>query len=203
MTGNTVLLAMAVAEGSGAAAVRSGVALAGFCAGVALGTLMRDPDERHAWPARVWAPLVVGVVALATLGIGWEFAGADPAPGARYGLIVASGVAMGLQSAATRAAPMRGISTTYMTGTVTRAVEGAVARLGPPARDRDDAAEFRAGTWVVYVCGAVAGAFGERAWHAGAVAIPLAFTCAVALGGVVLRFGYGWSRTAKRPPRME
>lgn len=203
MTGNTVLLAIAVAEGSGAAAARSGAALAGFCAGVALGALTRDPDERRPWPARVWVGLVLGLLALAGLGIGWGFAGARPAGGARYALIVASGIAMGLQSAATRAAPLSGVSTTYMTGTLTRAIEGAVWRLRPRAQKPEEASDFRAGTWVVYACGALAGAFAERAWHAGSVAIPLVFTCAVAVTAVVLRFGYGCLTTAKRPPRME
>ena len=203
MTGNTVLLAIAVAEGSGAAAARSGAALAGFCAGVALGALSRDPEESRPWPARVWVALVLDLLALAALGIGWGLAGAHPASGVRYGLIVASAVAMGLQSAATRAAPLSGISTTYMTGTLTRAIEGAVSRARPRARESERATDFRAGTWVVYLCGALAGAFAERAWHAGSVAIPLVFTGAVTLLAVVLRFGYVWSATPKRPPRME
>ncbi len=203
MTGNTVLLAIAVAEGSGAAAARSGAALVGFCAGVALGALTRDPDERRPWPAQVWMALVLGVFSLAALGIGWGLAGAHPAGGARYGLIIASGIAMGLQSAATRAAPLKGVSTTYMTGTLTRAIEGAVARLRGRPREHEEAAEFRAGTWVIYLCGALAGAFAERAWHAGSVAIPLVFTAAVTVVAVVLRFGYVWSAPAKRPPRME
>lgn len=203
MTGNSVLLAIAVAEGSSGAAARSGAALVGFCAGVALGAFTRDPHENQPWPARVAVPLVLGVLALAALGIGWGFAGARPVGGARYGLIVASALAMGLQSAATRAAPMRGISTTYMTGTLTRAVEGAISRLRPRAEEREEAAHFRAGTWIFYICGALGGAFAERAWHAGAVVIPFVFTAGVAVAGVVLSFGYGWSTTAKRPSHME
>lgn len=203
MTGNSVLLAIAVAKGSGGAAARSGAALAGFGAGVALGALTRGPDESERWPAGVAAPLVLEVLALAALAVGWALSGAHPADAALYGLIVASGIAMGLQSATTRAAPIRGISTTYMTGTVTRAVEAAVSRLRRRDGGREEAAEFRGGTWIVYICGALAGAFAERSWHAGAVAIPLVFTGVIAFMAVVLRFGYGCFITAKRPRRVE
>src|SRR2546422_7857246 len=47
MTGNTVLLALAVSEGESMAVMRSGLALAGFSAGAAAGALLfMHSDER-------------------------------------------------------------------------------------------------------------------------------------------------------------
>src|SRR2546428_1821793 len=58
MTGNTVLLALAVSEGESMAVMRSVLALAGFSAGAAAGALIfMDSDERGQWPsARPHAP---------------------------------------------------------------------------------------------------------------------------------------------------
>jgi uncharacterized membrane protein YoaK (UPF0700 family) len=60
MTGNTVLLGVALARGSGADAARSVAALGGFCAGGAIGTLLVPTD---AWVTYA-AGAIVGAFAV-------------------------------------------------------------------------------------------------------------------------------------------
>jgi uncharacterized membrane protein YoaK (UPF0700 family) len=184
MTGNTVLLAVAAAEGSGTRAAHSGVALAAFAAGVALAVLNRRSHEGEGWPSRVAPAVLLGFLILLGLAIGWAVAGARPAGLSLYLLIAASALAMGIQSSVTEASGLSGISTTYMTGTLTRAIQGFTARLHPRRSDHGAATHVRAGLWLVYIVGAAAGALGERSWHAGVMAIPAALTAAVALVAV-------------------
>src|SRR5256712_8998089 len=54
MTGNTVLLALAVSEGESMAVMRSVLALAGFSAGAAAGApIVMDSYARGGWPSRL------------------------------------------------------------------------------------------------------------------------------------------------------
>src|SRR5215467_5739972 len=66
MTGNTVLLGLALAQGELHAALRSILALLGFALGVVLGALVVERDESDAeWPACVTAALAVESLILA------------------------------------------------------------------------------------------------------------------------------------------
>src|SRR6266550_2297801 len=137
MTGNIVLLGLAVGQGAFGNALRSLVALVAYGAGVVAG-----------------APIV----------------GAGAAT-----LIAFSGVAMGIQAATARAlAP--GMSTTYVTGTLTGLLSE-LSALGAVSGDR----RRRASIVGALALGAVAGAFALSTVPAFAPAIPLA-----AVGGVVV-----------------
>ncbi|MEV3979662.1 YoaK family protein [Nonomuraea sp. NPDC049758] len=172
MTGNVVLLGLALGTGDTSHVIRSGIALTTFCLGLAIGfTLLggttpagrapppprpttppartpteAQPQEPATAPGRERAegldrervevqarepaegpvgvpigvpvrPLVVLLAELALLLVvaaGWA-ARVLPHPA----LIAASGTAMGLQSAVTRWAGGPGLSTTYVTGTLT------------------------------------------------------------------------------------
>jgi uncharacterized membrane protein YoaK (UPF0700 family) len=70
-----------------------------------------------------------------------------------------------------------------MTGTLTRAIRGITHKLARGGRAEDET-HVRGGLWLVYIAGAAAGAFAERAWHAGAVVIPVAVTASVALSAL-------------------
>ncbi|NUT11779.1 MAG: DUF1275 domain-containing protein [Nonomuraea sp.] len=146
MTGNVVLLGLALGAGQATHVIRSGVALAAFCLGLAAGfTLLgrapppsppRPPTvpDRPATGTRRGAaahPLVVllaEVVLLALVAAGWAADVPRPA------LIAASGTAMGLQSAVTRWAGGPGLSTTYVTGTLTSLAGQAIAARRSPLR---------------------------------------------------------------------
>lgn len=133
MTGNTVLLGLALGQVQGLASLRSLAALAGFALGVMSGALL---VERIAEPKQQ-APAVRRAVALeagvlAALAVAWFAAGAQPASGGLYGLIALAALAMGIQSAAVRRLGVAGVATTYITGTLTGLCAGLVARMRAP-----------------------------------------------------------------------
>lgn len=118
MTGNIVLLGLALAQGEVLAALRSIVALLGFAIGVFVGAIV---VERESEPAE-WPAAVTGALAFETVLLG-IFAGTSWVIGTRSGviyvLIILLALAMGIQSAAVRRLGVPGIATTYLTGTLT------------------------------------------------------------------------------------
>jgi uncharacterized membrane protein YoaK (UPF0700 family) len=178
MTGNTVLLGVGLARGSGADAARSAVALGGFCVGTVCGVaLLRRKGQ---WPEIAARALLVEFVALAGLLAAWAAAGVDPV---RYPLIVLSGIAMGAQSATVRASDVRGVNTTYMTSTLLNALARLVQRARG-IRESREGPSLPAAAWAIYAVGALAGAYAERSWHATAVAIPLVVVGAVSVAAI-------------------
>jgi uncharacterized membrane protein YoaK (UPF0700 family) len=182
MTGNTVLLAVALARGSGADAARSAVALGGFSAGAAFGVMVIGPSV-GSWPARAGGALLLELLALAGLLVLWLAVGVAAI---RYALIALAGSGMGLQSAAVRASDIRGVNTTYMTSTLLNAIAGVVERLRRrPARR--EGPSLPGAAWVTYGLGALAAAIAVPSWQAGIVGIPLAIVAAVAVAGRIQR----------------
>jgi uncharacterized membrane protein YoaK (UPF0700 family) len=121
MTGNTVLLGLAIGQGQELAALRSIVALAGFAIGVAIGTLLLEVKSQCGeWPSSVTSAVLVEGVILGVFTMTWHLGGHGGL--SLYGLIALSAVAMGLQSAAIRHLKVPGIATTYITGTLTSMV---------------------------------------------------------------------------------
>jgi uncharacterized membrane protein YoaK (UPF0700 family) len=186
MTGNTVLLAIALARGTGSDASRAGVALAGFCVGVAVGTVALQ--STGGWPRTAAFTFALEAIALSALLAAWAALGPRP----RLALIAAAGGAMGAQSAGVRVSQARGVNTTYVTGTLTAAVAHMVSRLpGAPAQTRGDPS-LPGATWIVYGLGALAGGFAVKSWSAAEMAIPLGLV----LASTVLALGS--SRTKDR-----
>lgn len=175
MTGNTVLLGVALARGSGADAARALTALAGFCIGGAVAvalTRLKGP-----WPARVALTFWLEAASLLALLVAWAVIGVHPV---RYWLIVISGIAMGAQSAAVRASDVRGVNTTYMTSTLLNAIARLVMGMRG-VRESPQGAALPGAAWITYAAGAVGGAFAVRAWHAAVIAVPLTIVGAVAV----------------------
>lgn len=185
MTGNTVLLAVAVARGSGADATRSAAALGGFALGVLSGTLLM-PRRPGRWPGSAALTLLAEAIALLALAVWWASVGASPV---RYWLILLAGAAMGSQSTAVHASHVNGVTTTYMTGTFMHAIVRAVNRLrrAPNAPQAPHVPNLPGAAWIVYLIGALIGAVAERAWHAYAVLIPLGLVLPVVLLAVTRR----------------
>src|SRR5215472_6553237 len=78
MTGNLVLLGVAVGSLQAGGAERSAVALAGFAAGALLGSALTR-DAAGDWPGRVTAALAIEATALAAFAVSW-WAGAALEP---------------------------------------------------------------------------------------------------------------------------
>lgn len=182
MTGNTVLLFTSLARGLDVAALRSFVALVGFCVGVATGVLAL-PKTRHNWLHEARRALMLETLLLCGLLIAWASFGPTHI---RYELLVTAGLALGVQSAVARSSDVHGVYTTYITGTLTTAIARLMGRLrkAPASADGPGPPGM---AWITYGAGALAGAVAVLAWHDGAVAIPLAVVMAVSAGAWVAR----------------
>jgi len=149
MTGNTVLLGLALAQGEVWAALRSILALIGFCIGAFTGaTIVERESQPTEWPAAVTAALAVETAALAIFAAVYYVAGNERSAGVTELLITLSAGAMGIQSAAVRRLGVPGIATTYITGTITSLMvdllgwlRSLVSRLSTPVDAKGDSAE--------------------------------------------------------------
>jgi uncharacterized membrane protein YoaK (UPF0700 family) len=158
MTGTVVLLAIAVTGGE-AEPLRLVVALAAFVLGAIAGArppprLARSAARIHpAWPGVTSASLAVEMVVVVAWAIGWTLTGGSPGRAATYVLIAIAAVAMGLQSTAAGHVGIGGVSTAYITGTLSALASQLTQR---PARVRE--AVLRAGIVLAYLAGGAAGA---------------------------------------------
>jgi uncharacterized membrane protein YoaK (UPF0700 family) len=176
MTGNIVLLGLAIGQGAFGNALRSVVALVAYGVGVIVAARIVGAVaiETH-WSPRVTRALSVEWVLQLAFLIGWLFTGANPDGVSAAALIAFSGLAMGIQAATARAlAP--GMSTTYVTGTLTGLLSE-LSALGSVSGDR----LRRAWIVVALALGAGAGAFALGTVPLLAPAIPLAVVGAVVL----------------------
>ena len=191
MTGNTVLLGLAIARLDLAGSLRSAVALTGFCIGVVSGALILARDRtRASWPSAVTMALGLEGLVLVGLGLAWSAVGNVPDAKMVGALLLIAGCAMGLQSAALKRIGIPTVGSTAITGTVTGVMAGAVGWLHTPfasAQGAQEASATRkafalpATVWSVYALGALAGGFSEGHWHGAAIGGP-----AVAVGAVAL-----------------
>jgi uncharacterized membrane protein YoaK (UPF0700 family) len=171
ITGNLVLLGVAGATRSGSLAIHSGTALAGYSAGVLIGAPIATKRARggETWPLSVTVTLAAEFCVLAGFSVGWELTGGSPGSMARLLLIAALAIAMGIQSAAVR--ELGGMSTTYLTGTLTAVITELATRDRTPGFARS------LGVLAAIVSGAVAGGFvAEHApvWLPAVILTPLA-----------------------------
>ncbi len=203
MTGNTVLLGLAVGQAHGAAVARSALAVMGFVAGVAAGAWVAGRGSRgRVWPPGATAALAIEWLLLAAFAALWYRTG-DPEgrPGTAAALIALSSLAMGIQSAVARRLDVSGIATTYITGTLTslacsvvdrrRATDAARGEVsarvaGAPLSLRPEV--LLAATWIVYVAGAAVVAAASYVGRGLMLGFPLAvMTVVIAVAAVRLR----------------
>ena len=148
MTGNTVLLGLHLAQEQGAAALRALVALVGFGSGLVIGALIVERStDRAPWPPAVTWSFALEAVILGIFAIGTALTAVVREAWEGQVLIALSAMAMGIQSAAVRRLDVPGISTTYVTGTLTSAVTGLVARSASTGSCREPANAPGASHW--------------------------------------------------------
>jgi len=208
MTGNTVLLGLALGQADAEGALRATVALTGFVAGALVGATIVDRGPSGViWAPAVTAALALELVVLVALALAWHVLEGGPAWSIdyRHPLIAAAGVAMGIQSAAAQRVGVPGVTTTYVTGTLTTMAARLVGWLrsspaAPGDRVRDIGAPWlQASVWIAYGAGAVfagaahlwwptvalpsgvAGLAGEVRWPSAALLLPIAIVAAVIL----------------------
>jgi len=174
MTGNLVLLGLALGNLQAGGAARSAVALGGFAAGALLASALTR-DVAGEWPGRVTAAFGVEAAALvAFTALWWAGAGLDP-------LIALSAVGMGIQSAAVRRLSVAGVATTFVTGTLTSLMAG-LAALRPSSGWALQAAVLAA-----LLAGATAGAAMSVRAPGAAGAGPAVLVTAVTVAAVARR----------------
>jgi len=130
MTGNVALLGLAAGSRNAVLAVHTGVAFLGYIVGVGMGTLLADRPraDQPVWPRRVMLALLVEFLMLVAFSCGWEIAWHTPAGDFQLALLSLASAAMGIQSAAVVRLGVPGLSSTYLTGTLTDVVASLVSR---------------------------------------------------------------------------
>ena len=180
MTGNTVLLAIGLAQLDGNAAGRSSVALAGFLAGAAVGAWIVERDRTEdVWPRVVTLALTVEAVILCVFAAGWQLVGKAPAALPMAILIGLSALAMGVQSAAVRRLEVSGIATTYITGTLTQLVARFMRPTPQTGNSRARHGMLLGAVWVVYFGGAATAGIDLRLSSLIAQLLPVAVILSV------------------------
>jgi uncharacterized membrane protein YoaK (UPF0700 family) len=180
VTGDMVLLGAAAGTGRPDLAVHSGVALAGYLAGVVAGAPLaaRRPQATGTWPPSVTVILVVELVILVAFSVGWELAGTHPSGGGQLALVAVLAAAMGLQAAAVRR--LGQMSTTYLTSTLTALVAGLVTGSKPDGMARS------LGVLATLIIGAIAASIlleEARAWLPLVILVPLGLVIVASVAG--------------------
>jgi uncharacterized membrane protein YoaK (UPF0700 family) len=165
MTGNMVIFGLSLARGSVSLASHTAVAVAGYVAGVAVGTRVMwyhaerdggsgDEPSGGEWPPHITLALLAELALFAAVTAGWELTGSRPTGAAQFVILVLAACAMGIQSAAVNQMGLRNVSTTYLTGMLT----GLVTAIARP--DKKPTGRRRPGVLLGLLAGAVlAGTF--------------------------------------------
>jgi len=154
MTGNLVLVGVAVGSADASLVGLVLAAVAGYVAGAALGTRVAGTpqDGDDTWPPAVSRALAVELALFVAFAVAWWLLGSDPSTAWGAPLLALTAAALGIQSSAILRFGVSGLSTTYLTGTLTTVVVRLVSRQ-PLQTVRHSAALLAA-----LVGGAVAGA---------------------------------------------
>lgn len=181
MTGNLVLLGLAAGRAKGSEVLRSAVSLGAFCAGVLLAVYLVTMISRRlggrrsqVWPVGVSFVLAIEVLVQAGFLAGWLTVRGHPGLAFEAVLVGLSALAMGMQSDAVAALGVAGVTTTYVTGTLTGLLRALVVG-GDDVPNRLRRAAVLAGLLV----GAVAGGVLLVAARRFTPVLPLAVTVAV------------------------
>jgi uncharacterized membrane protein YoaK (UPF0700 family) len=181
MTGNIVLLGLAAGSSAGSEATRSGISLVAFIAAVAVALWLSHRSRHGRLPAGVVAALGLEVLAQVGFLVGWLLASGRPGGVLEAVLVGVSALAMGLQSGAVARLGVRGVSTTYITGTMV----GLIGELISPSRSRRDSLR-RGFVLVVVLAGAACGAVIVTGPRRLAPVVPLVMTVFAATGAAFL-----------------
>jgi uncharacterized membrane protein YoaK (UPF0700 family) len=128
MTGNMVLFGLSIGRADGELALTSAAAIGSFIVGVLVGAHLAGVPQKGdpVWPRAVNRALLLEAAVFAAFTVLWETTGSGRSANLQLGLLMLSATALGLQSSAIQRFGVPGLSSTYLTGTLT-ALIGAVA----------------------------------------------------------------------------
>lgn len=125
MTGNMVLLGLAGGAGDAALAARAAAAIAAFIVGCIIGTRLagHHTDGEGLWPRSVTRALIAELCVFCVYAVALQLAGGHAGGTVvKTALLACNAVALGIQSSAIQRFGVSGLSTTYLTGTLTTTV---------------------------------------------------------------------------------
>lgn len=133
MTGNMVLVGLAAAKADGGLALRSALAIVLYMVGSVIGSRIagRPVDGDPLWPPEVTRALYVELAAFGAYAIGWWASGSHPSGTVQLVLLGVNAIGLGAQSSAVLRFGVSGLSTTYMTGTLTNIMAALAAGRHP------------------------------------------------------------------------
>jgi uncharacterized membrane protein YoaK (UPF0700 family) len=168
MTGNTVLLGIAVFEKRGDM-LHPLVALTCYAIGVAVGSfLTRNVTPNSIWSKLVTRTLFLEAFLLVASAIAWISFRGMPGRSACFALLACIAAGIGLQSGALLPLRLPGIITTYITGTWTTLVSGLVLinssqkRVNQNKNGSEDRLLLQIGFLVIYFMSAIATGWSSR-----------------------------------------
>jgi uncharacterized membrane protein YoaK (UPF0700 family) len=179
MTGNVVILGMALVGGSGLPVLGPLLALAGFMAGAALGGRVLKPAG-PGWTGRTTVLFtLVAVVMLATAALLFAVE-EDLSRPLGISITTVLGAAMGVQAATARFIAVKDVTTVVVTSTITGLAADSVLGSG-----KGGGSARRASAVILILAGAFAGA-GLLKWHlGGGLLLAGAVTAVVTILGAV------------------
>ncbi|MEU2614095.1 YoaK family protein [Micromonospora sp. NPDC007271] len=130
MTGNMVLLGLSAGSGHAELALTSGCAIVSFIIGVLAGARLAGsarPDD-PVWPRQVTRALVLELLVFVVFLVVWVVNLPHPSAQLDLALLMLSATALGIQSSAVQRFGVPGLSSTYLTGTLTSLIAGVAAR---------------------------------------------------------------------------
>lgn len=130
MTGNMVLLGIGSASGDWTEASHVGLAILSFMLGVLGGARIarRSHPDEPVWPRGATVALGAEAVLLTVVALVWIGLGGAVGPDVAQVLLALCAAALGVQSSAVQRLGVSGLSSTYLTGTLTTLIAGVAAR---------------------------------------------------------------------------
>lgn len=185
MTGNIVLMGLAIGKVEGLAVLRSVTALVGFIAGTAIAALIVNKDKKPSlWPKSVTYALSIEGIILIIFAI--TSSRVSDSESWVYFFIILLSIAMGMQTTAARRLGIAGISTTVLTNNLANVVEDVIQQLRL-LFGRNTKMTFspdsllRLMAVVIYCLGAIIGTIAEVSHPLGIVWVPIAVLASIIL----------------------
>ncbi|MBO1755510.1 YoaK family protein [Allobranchiibius sp. CTAmp26] len=130
MTGNMVLLGLSIGDQRPALAVTSGTAIISYVVGVILGARVAGAakPEDKVWPSSVTCALCLELSIVGVFLIMWEATLGDRSNDVKLVMLGVAATALGIQGSAVQRFGVPGLSSTYLTGTLTTVIGSLAAR---------------------------------------------------------------------------
>ncbi|GAA5196171.1 hypothetical protein GCM10023322_64500 [Rugosimonospora acidiphila] len=177
MTGNMVLMGLSIGRGDVSAFGHAALAVVSYIAGTIAGSRIvgKPRDDDPIWPLALTVALLVELALFVGVACGWWAGHSGPTGVLQTVLLIFSTLALGIQSSAILRLNVSGLSTTYLTGTLTTVVHSLVLRRRAQGNGRS------IGVLCALVLGAALGGLLAIQVPAAAPAVPL-----VILVGVIV-----------------